>query len=369
MSDVVIIGSGISGMLVARELCAENVSVTIVERTIQTGQESSWAGGGIISPLYPWRYDDAVSRLAQWSQRAYQQLCADLYDQTGIDPEWTQSGLLVISDEIEQATQWVSRFQQPLEVVNADEVHNIEPTFAIMAQQGIWLPEVAQVRNPRLMKSLQAYLTANGVSFLTNTEVVDFIAHNGTIKGIKTTSGDMFADKVVVAGGAWSQLLMSKLGPLVPEVEPVLGQMLLYKAQPDLIKHIVLCEQRYVIPRRDGHVLIGSTLEHVGFHKQITETAREELQIIAEEYFPALADWPVVHQWAGLRPGSPQGIPYIYEHPEMSGLYVNCGHYRNGVVLGPASAHLLVDQMLDRTPILPIEPYALDARLPGAMID
>lgn len=369
MSDVVIIGSGISGMLVARELCAENVSVTIVERTPQTGQESSWAGGGIISPLYPWRYDDAISRLAQWSQQVYQRLCTELCEQTGIDPEWTKSGLLVVSDEIERATQWGAQFGQPVEVVNADGMHEIEPTFAKAAGQGIWLPEVAQVRNPRLLKSLQAYLLANATRFLTDTEVQDFIVHNGVIKGIKTSAGDVFADKVVVAGGAWSQLLMARVGPLVPEVEPVLGQMLLFKTKPGLIKHIVLSEQRYAIPRRDGHILFGSTLERVGFDKQITETARDELQAIAQDYFPVLADWPVVHHWAGLRPGSPKGIPYIYEHPDVSGLFVNCGHYRNGVVLGPASARLLADMLLDRPTILPIEPYGVAARGIGQEID
>ena len=369
MSDVVIIGSGISGMLVARELCAENVSVTIVERTAQAGQESSWAGGGIISPLYPWRYDDSVSRLAQWSQQRYQLLCDALLQETGIDPEWTQSGLLIMTDELEQAKQWAKAFGQSLDIVDRKSIREIEPAFKDVSDQGVWLPEIAQVRNPRLVKALKASLDKQGVRFITDNEAQGFIVANSKIQGLKTSQGDIFTDKVVVASGAWSRQLLATVDLNPPAVEPVMGQMLLFKASPGLLKRIVLSEQRYIIPRRDGRVLVGSTLEHVGFNKEITETARDDLYATALKLVPALRDWPIEHQWAGLRPGSPQSIPYIYEHPEISDLYVNCGHYRNGVALGPASAHLLVDQMLNRTPILPVEAYALHTRESGAVID
>jgi len=145
--------------------------------------------------------------------------------------------------------------------------------------------------------------------------------------------------------------------------------MLLFKAAPALVRRIVLSEQRYVIPRRDGRVLVGSTLEHVGFRKQATETARAELHAMALKLIPALADCPVEHHWAGLRPGSPQGVPYIYEHPTIRSLYVNCGHYRNGVVMGPAAARLLADQVLARPPILSIAPYSLTSRPADREID
>lgn len=369
MSDVVIIGSGLSGMLVARELCAENLSISVVERASQTGQESSWAGGGIISPLYPWRYDAAVTRLAQWSQQAYSPLCASLCADTGIDPQWSQDGLLIETDEPEQAIAWAEEFGQPMQAVDNKAMREIEPAFADPAATGIWMPDVAQVRNPRLLKALKAFLVQRGVSFSTGTEARGFITHRGRVRGLKTSQGDIFAEKVVVASGAWSQQLLATVDQHAPRVEPVRGQMLLFKARPGLVRRIVLSEQRYIIPRRDGRILVGSTLEHVGFNKQTTEAAREDLHTAALKLIPALAEWPMEHQWAGLRPGSPHGIPYIYEHPEIAGLYVNCGHYRNGVVLGPASAHLLVDQLLGRTPTLPIAPYSLKGGRPDAEID
>ena len=135
-------------------------------------------------------------------------------------------------------------------------------------------------------------------------------------------------------------------------VKPVRGQMILYRAEPGVVQRIVLSQDRYVIPRRDGRILVGSTVEDVGFEKATTRAAMQELEAEARRIIPALANYPIEHHWAGLRPGSPHDIPYIMQHPRISGLFVNTGHFRNGVVLGPASARLLADILLQREPIL-----------------
>jgi len=135
--------------------------------------------------------------------------------------------------------------------------------------------------------------------------------------------------------------------------------MLLLKTPPGWLSRIVLTDDCYLIPRRDGHVLVGSTMEYVGYDKSTTEEAREALSAAAFKLVPGLADFPLVKHWAGLRPGSPIGVPYIGEHPEISGLFVSAGHFRNGVVMAPASARLLADLVLGRTPVLDPEPYAL----------
>jgi glycine oxidase len=121
----------------------------------------------------------------------------------------------------------------------------------------------------------------------------------------------------------------------------------------------VLMDGRYVIPRNDGRILAGSTLEEAGYDKTTTAEARESLYDSALRIIPALAECPVEHHWAGLRPGSPDGIPFIGAVPGIGGLHVNAGHYRNGLVLAPASTRLLVDQLLGRTPIVDPEPYRL----------
>ena len=131
---------------------------------------------------------------------------------------------------------------------------------------------------------------------------------------------------------------------------------------PGLLGHIVLRDGYYLVPRRDGLILAGSTLEYAGFNKETTTAARELLAGRALQLVPALSDHRIVNHWSGLRPGSPEGIPYICEHPEIEGLYLNTGHFRNGVVMAPASARLLVDCLLERDSFTAFGPYRL---LPG----
>lgn len=358
MKSSIIVGGGLIGLLLARELALSGVEVTVVERG-KLAQESSWAGGGILSPLYPWRYPEPVTALASWSQRHFAELTADIQAHSGIDPEFIQSGLLILtSEEGNEAQAWGHQHDVELLRVSAAQANAIEPQLGIKSD-GLWLPQIGQIRNPRLLQALIKACDRLGVRFREDSPVEQLIIEDGRILGVKIPAGEYGAESVVVAGGAWSQQIISSLGTSL-EVEPVKGQMLLYNAEPDLLQRIVLVEGHYVIPRRDGHILVGSTLEYAGFDKSPTEEARQELQAAAEKIIPALREYPIVNHWAGLRPGSPDGIPYIGQHPSVANLFVSAGHFRNGVAMGPASARLLVDLMLQREPILDPNPYAIN---------
>lgn len=359
MSDILIVGGGIIGMLTARELSLAGMKVTIVERG-QAGHESSWAGGGIISPLYPWRYSAPVSALAQWGQEFYPELIEEMHSATGLDAELIQNGLLMLDNDHEKAVTWAEKWQSNLQLIDNKEVYELEPELSRALRtdkKAIWMPDVRQVRNPRLVKATKKYLLKQGVKFIEQTEVTDFISQADKVVGVKSSTGDILADNVLLSGGAWSANLLKNN---MISVEPVKGQMILFKTKPGKIKRITLSQDRYVIPRQDGRVLVGSTLEHTGFDKSTTKTAREELQQEAVRIMPCLKDAEVEHQWAGLRPGSTNGIPYICSVPNMDGLYLNAGHYRNGVVLGPASARLAADIILNSQPILDASPYRIE---------
>ena len=368
MPDVIIIGGGVIGLLTARELRLAGAEVTLLERD-EPGRESSWAGGGIVSPLYPWRYPEAVSALASWSQRHYPSLCDALHCTTGIDPELERSGLLIEAPgEEHAASAWASAHGVDLEAVARGEARTLEPGLDEPAEGALWLPDVAHVRNPRLVKALRADVEARGVRVLAAHPVTGW--HRGSalrpadrVTAAETPHGPIAADTFVVCAGSWSGDLLAPLG-IRPDIHPVKGQMILFRATPGTVRTIHLARDRYAIPRRDGRVLFGSTLEETGFDKQTSDAAREELWQIATARFTALRNAEVERHWAGLRPSSPSGIPYVGRYPHLTNLFVNAGHFRNGIVLGPASARLTVDLLVGHKPVVPPAPYGLDAQRP-----
>lgn len=364
MTDCLIVGGGIIGMLTAYELHAAGMAVTLIDKS-DTGRESSWAGGGIISPLYPWRFDDSITLLAGWSQAHYPELSDRLIEAGGPDPEYVKNGLLILEPtDTPSALVWSERFAKTLHLLNQQDISECEPTLQTEAEEAVWLPEVAQIRNPRLTKTLYHAIHQN-VVIHEQTEASGLLVEQGRIRGVRTASGAIHAEKVIICAGAWSgSLLRDIVTP--PAIEPVLGQMIVFRHQPDKITRIVLHDDRYVIPRRDGRIVVGSTVEYRGFEKHTTEQAKRELEAFALAHYPCLSEAKIEHQWCGLRPGSPMGIPYIGPIPEIEGAYLNAGHFRNGVVLGPASARLMADIVLKRPPILDPAPYAIDAERKNA---
>lgn len=355
---VLVVGGGVIGLLSAYQLADAGLEVQVLDQR-DVGREASWAGGGIVSPLYPWRYSPAVTALAHWSQDFYPQLGARLLAESGIDPEVHVTGLYWLDLEDEgEALVWAKQEGRPLTAVDIQSVYRAVPPLGPGFSHAVYMPGVANVRNPRLLKSLrEALQRMPNVTLLENAKATGFVREAERVVGVSTESGELRADRVVVAAGAWSGGLLASLGLQLP-VKPMKGEMILFKCAEDFLPRMVLAKGRYAIPRRDGHILVGSTLEDVGFDKTPTQEALDSLRASAIELLPALADAEVVMHWAGLRPGSPEGIPYIGPVPGFEGLWLNCGHFRNGLVLAPASCQLLADLLLGREPIIDPAPYA-----------
>lgn len=362
MTEYAVIGGGIIGMLTAFYLSESGAQVSIFDRSA-LGSESSWAGGGIISPLYPWRYPDELNMLASWGQQHYQSALQEIQNTSGIDPEYLQSGLLIASldhNEIIMAENWCSQMEHHCKVISTADVGKYEEGIHVNpGTSGILLPDIAQVRNPRLMKALAQYLRLSGVEIHENSPI-DRIREDDDGYILMSNGSEYKASSIVLAAGSWTRSLLRSLG-IELDIRPVKGQMLLYDAFPDDLSHIILASERYLIPRKDGSILAGSTLEDVGFDKTTTDSARDELTQFAESILPVLKRRVLKKQWAGLRPALNDSIPVIGAIPGHSHLYINTGHYRNGVVTGLASAKLLSDIMLERQTILDASQYSYEA--------
>jgi len=361
ITDITIIGGGINGLLLAREFAKAERSVTVIEKH-QTGQESSWAGGGILLPIYPWRQAAAISTLIMQSLTLYPRLARELISATGIDAECDACGLLITCNpDLADALAWCQRYDVAVTPGTAAQLH----PFSTHADNPLWLPNISQARNPRLLKALKQDLLQRRVNIIESAELLDVTIKQQRIQRIMTRAGNFAVQQLIMATGAWTGTLWQKLFPAgslnPPEIYPVKGQMLLYGAPPGLLKFMVLDQDRYLIPRRDGSILAGSTVENQGFDKTTSPAVKQDLNEFAVRLFPPLAQAPLLKHWAGVRPGTAQGIPYIDRHPEIENLAINAGHFRNGLGMAPASAQLLVDLMLHRPPSIAAEPYALTA--------
>jgi glycine oxidase len=343
-SDFLIVGAGVSGLATAQRLLAQGATVTVVERGA-VGQESSWAGGGILSPLCPWDYADAVNQLCSYSAAEFAAWTSALHSATGVDPEFRRSGMLVLpSFNAEAAKNWCATHHMRLQSV------------PWAGRDALLLPDVAQVRNPRLMQALQQQVTMLGGKTVAQCEVQGVVVGQGGVKSLTTAQGSFSAERYIVCAGAWSRQVLGEYA-LQLDIKPVRGQMLLFKFDAPPIEHIVLQDGMYLIPRRDGHLLVGSTLEDVGFDKSTTTVARDSLWQRAQLILPQLRDMSLLQHWSGLRPGSPHNIPTIGRHPALENLYINSGHFRYGVTMAPASATVLLNELNGVAQPFDVSPY------------
>lgn len=338
-ATALVLGGGVIGLFSALALRRAGFQVRLLERGL-IGRQASWAGGGILSPLYPWRAAEPVWQLAADSLRVYPTLCRELAEATGVDPEWTASGMAVFDGEQgAEARLWSQHVGAAVEERDLAQ-------GALGLAPALWLPWVAQVRNPRLCRALHLFVAQAGVRCEEQMGELR-LSGDGRRAGVLDTRGDRHdADVIVVAAGAWSTGLLRGLGWELP-IQPVKGQMILLRGAPGLLGHIVLMKGQYLIPRRDGRILVGSTLEpDAGFDLHTDPAAAADLRNFAVRLLPPGAPLELERHWAGIRPGTTDGCPIIAAHPLLDNLYLNAGHYRNGLTLAPASAERLRDAVL-----------------------
>ncbi|WP_411172369.1 glycine oxidase ThiO [Nitrosomonas sp. Is35] len=358
--DIIVIGAGIIGLATAEHLLVQGFKVTILERN-KAGQESSWAGGGILSPLFPWSYSDAVTSLTSYSALQFPEWVSVLRETSRIDPEYEISGMLILPPYDEEiARRWCSMRGVKLEQRTACDIHSIHTVTADRMKKAqncaLFLPDVAQVRNPRLLRALRSRVELLGGKIVENCAVNHLKITGQHIQSVSTLCGEFSAGNYIVCAGAWSKEILATHA-LKLDIKPIKGQMLLFKFDTPPIPAIIVQNDLYLIPRRDGHLLIGSTLEDSGFDKQTTIAARDSLLEQAQIILPVLEKMPIKQHWSGLRPASLKNIPIIGRHPVIHNLLINSGHFRYGVTMAPASAEILVNEMTGAAQPFDTAPY------------
>ncbi len=357
--DVLILGGGVIGLTTAYFLAKEGVSVTVLDKN-DLGRAASWAGAGILPPGDPDHASTPLERLRAHSVRMYPGLSKELRERTGIDNGYRVcGGLEVIEKEADVGSDEWRGDGSVYREIGRTEICRLEPELAARWTKVFHLPGMAQVRNPRHLQALIAACEALGVRLVPGCAARSVIRVGRRITAFETDRGRFEARRYLIAAGAWSDDLLSLFG-WRPGVHPIRGQIVLLNTGVEGQRPLLLYGKRYVVPRGDGRVLIGATEEDVGFDTHTTAEAVAGLLAFAVALTPSLGRAAVERCWAGLRPGSPDGLPFLGPVPGVDNVFVGTGHFRAGIQLSPASGLALAQLLLDRKPLVPLEAFRLD---------
>lgn len=350
-SDVIIVGGGVIGLAIARALLLRRAGkVTLIERG-QPGSEASWAAGGILAPQVEADHADDFFRLAAASRDLYPAFAGSLKKETGVDVELDETGTLYLGfsekDEAELRLryEWQSSEGLSVEWLTADEARALEPCISSHVRCALRFPNDLQVENRRLVEALLIANDKLGMRLVTNTNVSELRIEAGKVLGVETSAGFAAAPVVVLAAGAWTSRIKSN-GALI-RIEPVRGQMLCFDSRPQMVRHVIFSSRGYLVPRRDGRLLAGSTTEQVGFDRRVTGDGVNAIRSLAIEISPATEQLPLIDSWAGFRPRAEDDLPVLGPDGESEGLFYATGHYRNGILLAPITGELIAAAIVD----------------------
>ncbi len=289
-------------------------------------------------------------------------LAPALEEETGIRVEHAASGLLHVAfdeDEERRLLALAERQQArglAVDVLGVPELRDAEPNLNPLARRALYFSGDHRVDNVRLTRALAASAVARGAAILSGRPVTGLLVERGRAAGVDVGSETFRAPVVINAMGAWAGLLAGD--PLAPPVDPVRGVIAAFEMAPLPLRHVVYSHRGYLVPRADGRVLAGSTMERAGFDKSVTAAALHAVLSLALEIAPVLADVRLADAWAGLRPGTPDGLP-IVGPATLPGLFHAAGLYRNGILLGPLVGEIVAGLVLGERPPVDLAPFGV----------
>jgi glycine oxidase len=361
MEKVVVIGAGVMGCSCGLQLLEAGFDVTLLEKSLP-GAESSAAAAGILGAQSEVSETGPFLELCLASRGMFRDYASHLESLTGISIDYEDSGVLEVALDPAEGRMAIGRADWMLErglrveVLDREEAKKIEPALTDQMVGANYYPDDHQIDPIRFSRALAAGVARMGGQFQSGVRVTGLAVEGGEVVGVKTESGTLPCDRVVIAGGAWSTHIAGLQG-VRTRIKPMAGQIVQVETRPPLFRHVVYGFKGYIVPRADGRVLMGSTLEDRGFDKAVTLAGINRVTGMAMEMVPALAQGRLTDSWAGLRPAPEDGKPLLGAAKDIKGLFFATGHYRNGILMTPITAEVICDLMLEREPKVDISSF------------
>lgn len=360
--DVIVVGGGVMGCGIALRLAQAGVAVTVLERAIP-GAEASSAAAGILAPQMEADRPGPLLDLCLRSRALYPGFAEELRELSGVDVHYVPSGVLHVAFDgpalhsMEASVAWQRAMGLRADLLDARTARELEPVLSERALGAAHFPDDHQVDNRLLVRALSMAAARVGAQFRTGyvrgLEVVD-----GRVVGVDLDGQKLHADAVVVAAGSWTGLVSgARMDPNV--VRPARGQMVELQARLPPFTRVLFSDKGYLVPRRDGRILAGSTMEFAGFEKQVTASGLQRVLAMALELCPSLGEVQVTQFWAGLRPYTEDHLPYLGAGP-LPGLFLATGHFRNGILMAPITAKVVSEVVQGLRPSVDLTPFRCD---------
>jgi len=369
MADVAIAGGGIIGLSIAFELASRGASVRVYD-SAEPARAASWAAAGMLAPLTERLADDAMQALCEASLRRYPAFASAIANAGGVDPYLSLDGILHTAYDDASLERLAARGAvleaagHRATLLDRAETLLAEPALGKHVRGALLVEGEGQIDNRRLGRALAAACRARGVRIHTGIEHLRIECDARRVLGVRSSAGYVPAGAIVNAAGAWAAQLEGVPQNCVPTVRPVKGQMLAIEIPKGFMRHTIWVPGGYLVPRRDGRLLVGATVEEAGYDARVTSGGIASLLRAALDAAPALSAFSVSETWAGLRPGTPDERPYVCATP-LHGYYLAAGHYRNGILLAPETATLvagMVEGAAAGPPSFTLERFSTKAR-------
>lgn len=350
-ADIIVIGGGVIGLSIAWSLVKEGVSVTVLEAG-QIGGQATGAAAGMLAPLAEASEPGPFLTLGLESLRMYSTFVAELQEETGIDAELIGPGMLrvAMNDEeaylLGQAWEWQQSLGLPSDCLTAKEARLLEPALAPEVRLAVRSPEERNVEPRRLMRALALACARRGVRIIEGEPAVDFEREGSVVTAVMSPGQHFACGGVVIAGGAWSELLGRRLDATLA-VYPVRGQILSLGCLPPPIRHTIYSASGYLVPKADGRVIVGATEDEAGYDTRTSVAGIGRLLNMAPSLVPSLLSAPFDSAWAGLRPASADGMPILGRLTDWNNAFAACGHFRNGILLTPITGEVMAHEIVD----------------------